>query len=110
MNLTGIRGDHLPGKRIDPTAAAGGSLRAFLQDAESVRVMPMAAELPAARCMRAVDPARRAAEHTDNMRGSTHAAQCIRQPRYTGAPRNATTVGSGGPEASARGHGQSTRR
>lgn len=72
MHLAGISRDHLPGKCIDPAATARRALCAILQDAETVRLVPMAAKMLATERMGAVDAAHRAVEHAGNMRRFAH--------------------------------------
>jgi hypothetical protein len=74
VHFPGVGRDHLAGKCIDPAPAACRALCARLEDAESVCVMPMTAEVLATQCFGAADAAQRAAEHTDNMRRFAHIA------------------------------------
>lgn len=72
VRFPGVGRDHLTGECIDPTPAACRALCARLQDAESVCIVPMTAEVLATQCFGAVDAAQRAAEHTGNMRRFAH--------------------------------------
>lgn len=74
VHLAGVGRDHLAGKCIDPAPAACRALCAFFQDAESVCVVPMTAEVLATQCMGAVNAAQRTAENPGNMGRFAHVA------------------------------------